>query len=91
MYGVYIDNKTIIKENIVLNFTNSFRIIAIILVCLIVISTFTYGKKEKIDYNLMFDASTKSFRKKQIIGTIIIGALVAGVCFLIYYFVFMNK
>ena len=76
------------KTSVVSNFTNTFRIISVIVLALIVISTFTYGRKEVIDYTAKYNGYSQPMKKKKMIVTLLamVGVVVAG--FVVYYFYF---
>ena len=79
------------KTNIVSNFTDTFRIISIVIVVLIIISTFTYGRKEVIDYAAKYNGYSQPTHKRRLIVTVLVTLLLVIIGFLIYYFFFMNK
>lgn len=76
------------NRDVVNNFNQIFRVILAILIFLIIISIFTYGRKDKVDYNKMYNNSNdefKSFRRYSywvaMVGVTIVYLLVMYFCF----------
>ena len=68
------------QTEIVKSFLDNFRWVAVIIIILIVISTLTYGRKEKIDYDSYNDAIKNDLMYKKIFSkiAIIVGLLIAA-------------
>ena len=79
------------QEKTVIKFTDSLRIGAIFIIAVIVINIFTYGKKEKIDYDDKYGSNKKKLSVIKNVSLIIlaIGFIIAG-CVALYLF-FTNK
>ncbi|MGN0966170.1 MAG: zinc ribbon domain-containing protein [Candidatus Coprovivens sp.] len=79
------------KTSVVSNFTNVFRVLSVVIVVIILISTFTYGKKEVVDYAAKYNGYSQPLQTRKLIVTFvaILGVAIAG--FIVYYFFFMNK
>jgi DNA-directed RNA polymerase subunit RPC12/RpoP len=79
------------KTSVVSNFTNVFRVASVGIVVAILVSTFTYGKKEVVDYAAKYNGYSQPLQKRRLISTLValLGVVIAGIA--VYYFFFMNK
>ena len=79
------------KTSVVSNFTNVFRVASVGMVVAILVSTFTYGKKEVVDYAAKYNGYSQPLQKRRLISTLValLGIVIAGIA--VYYFFFMNK
>ena len=61
------------------------------MVVAILVSTFTYGKKEVVDYAAKYNGYSQPLQKRRLISTLValLGVVIAGIA--VYYFFFMNK
>lgn len=78
------------KDRVVINFIDSFRWVAVGIIVLIIIRTFTYGRKEIIDYDSKFNINKRAFLNWKRLSSIIVllGFIVAGI---LIYVMFLAK
>lgn len=76
------------NREVVNNFNQIFRIILAILIFVVIVSIFTYGRKDKVDYNKMYNNSNdelKGFRRYSywvaVVGVTIVYILIMYFCF----------
>jgi len=69
------------QKEVVKDFLTGFRWIAVLIIVLIVVSTFTYGRKEKIDYDSHNEARKYDLIFKKLIAkiAIVIGLVIAAI------------
>ena len=79
------------QKTIVYRFTKTFRFLSIGLIVLILISMFTYGKKEKVDYAAKYNGEVVVFKGKKFFSLLLVLVGLVLACFCVYYFFFMNK
>ena len=79
------------QTEVVRGFLDNFRLVSIVIIVLIIISTLTYGRKEKIDYDSYNDAIKNDLAYKKIFAmlALIIGFVIAGI--IIYNIFFIGK
>ena len=79
------------QTEVVRGFLDNFRWVAIVIIALVIISTLTYGRKEKIDYDSYNDAIKNDLVYKKIFAmlALIIGFVIAGI--IIYNIFFIGK
>lgn len=78
------------KDRIVINFIDSFRWVAVGIIVIIVIRTFTYGRKEIIDYDSKYNINKRVFLNWRRLSGIIalLGFIIAGI---LIYVMFLAK
>lgn len=79
------------QAEVVRGFLDNFRWVAIVIGIIIIISTFTYGRKEKIDYDSYNDAIKNDLMPKKIFAklALVVGFVIAAI--IIYYVFFIRK